>query len=90
MEDYLKSLKEDNSVDTEEFKVGDVVTDRIDNDLAVIEEIEDTRKSKYLLRFVQNPVMGEAFWYEPGRFEKVTDEETIKEALDIYNRNMKK
>ena len=90
MEDYLKSLKEDNSVDTEEFKVGDVVTDLIDNDLAVIEEIDDTRKSKYLLRFVQNPVMGEAFWYEPGRFEKVTDEETIKEALDIYNRNMKK
>ena len=90
MEDYLKSLKEDNSVDTEEFKVGDVVTDLIDNDLAVIEEIDDTRKSKYLLRFVEQPVMGEAFWYEPGRFEKVTDEETIKEALDIYNRNMKK
>ena len=90
MEDYLKSLKEDNSVDTEEFKVGDVVTDLIDNDLAVIEEIDDTRKSKYLLRFVQNPVMGEAFWYEPGRFEKVTDENDIKNALDIYNRNMKK
>ena len=41
MEDYLKSLKEDNSVDTEEFKVGDVVTDLIDNDLAVIEEIDE-------------------------------------------------
>lgn len=90
MEDYLKSLKEDNSVDTEEFKVGDVVTDLIDNDLAVIEEIDDTRKAKYLLRFVEQPVMGEAFWYEPGRFEKVTDENDIKNALDIYNRNMKK
>lgn len=89
MEDYLKSLKE--GADTvDDFKVGDVVTDLIDGDLAVIEEIDDTRKSKYLLRFVQNPVMGEAFWYEPGRFEIVTDEETIKEALDIYNRNMKK
>ena len=64
--------------------------DLIDNDLAVIEEIDDTRKAKYLLRFVAQPVMGEAFWYEPGRFKKVTDENDIKNALDIYNRNMKK
>ena len=90
MEDYLKSLKEDNSVDTEEFKVGDVVTDLIDNDLAVIEEIDNTRKAKYLLRFVEHPVMGEAFWYEPGRFEKETNEQNIKNALEIYNNHMKK
>ena len=90
MGDFIKSLNEDNETNTEDFKVGDVVTDLIDNDLAVIEEIDDTRKAKYLLRFVEQPVMGEAFWYEPGRFEKVTDENDIKNALDIYNRNMKK
>ena len=90
MGDFIKSLNEDNETNTEDFKVGDVVTDLIDNDLAVIEEIDDTRKAKYLLRFVAQPVMGEAFWYEPGRFKKVTDENDIKNALDIYNRNMKK
>lgn len=90
MGDFIKSLNEDNETNTEDFKVGDVVTDLIDNDLAVIEEIDDTRKAKYLLRFVEQPVMGEAFWYEPGRFKKVTDENDIKNALDIYNRNMKK
>ena len=93
MEDFKKAnLQEDNNTDeiNEEFKVGDVVTDLIDNDLAVIEEIDDTRKAKYLLRFVEHPVMGEAFWYEPGRFEKETNEQNIKDALEIYNRHMKK
>lgn len=93
MEDFKKAnLQEDNNTDeiNEEFKVGDVVTDLIDNDLAVIEEIDNTRKAKYLLRFVEHPVMGEAFWYEPGRFEKETNEQNIKDALEIYNRHMKK
>ena len=93
MEDFKKAnLQEDNNTDeiNEEFKVGDVVTDLIDNDLAVIEEIDDTRKAKYLLRFVEHPVMGEAFWYEPGRFEKETNEQNIKDALEIYNNHMKK
>lgn len=77
-----------------DFKVGDVVTDIVDNDTAVIEAGPDAhdknyQTGKYLLRFVDGVCKGEAYWYTKGRFELVKDEELIKDALETYNKNMK-
>ena len=79
-----------------EFKVGDVVTDIVDNDTAVIEagpdtydSTEESHRGKYLLRFVDGVCKGDAYWYTKGRFELVKDEELIKDALETYNKNMK-
>lgn len=79
-----------------DFKVGDVVTDIVDNDTAVIEagpdtydSTEESHRGKYLLRFVDGVCKGDAYWYTKGRFELVKDEELIKDALEIYNNNMK-
>lgn len=72
-----------------DFKVGDVVKDYEDGDSAVIEEINDkVNPPKYLLRFVDPIVQGNAYWYNKGRFVKETDEQVIKDVLEIY-KNLK-
>ena len=72
-----------------EFKVGDVVADIVDGDIAVVEALPTTDDGTYTLRFVTGVCKGDAYKYKKGRFTMVTREDIRKEALEIYNDNMK-
>lgn len=82
-----------NEVDDEamntEFKVGDVVADLVDGDIAIVEALPTTDDGTYTLRFVTGVCKGDAYQYKKGRFTMVTHEDIRKEALEIYNDNMK-
>ena len=101
--DESKSLTEDNNEEPEfdpsnevdddamntEFKVGDVVADIVDGDIAIVEALPDKDDGTYTLRFVTGVCRGDAYQYKKGRFTMVKYEDIRKEALEIYNDNMK-